>query len=280
MGKFDNIIIVSDIDGTFLGKGSRMVERNLEAIRYFQREGGCFTIATGREIMNIPSVIPNIREICNIPVIACNGACIWDAERDEIIHEEFLPEPEISRIAEAARSQCPDIQMRISVRGAFLTERLGEMTQKTFHNMLPYFHILPYEEIEHGNWYKLGWDGTPDELLRVRRVLEGAIGEGCLIQLGHSTILEVQSRRGTKGAMLNTLKRLTGREKAELWGIGDYENDYVMLSMADRCAMPSNGIDKLREIPGMIEVCDHDEGAIAGLIDYIERNLTEERGEV
>ena len=86
MGKFDNIIIVSDIDGTFLGKGSRMVDRNLEAIRYFQREGGCFTIATGREIMNIPSVIPCIAEICNIPVIACNGACIWDAAQNIIIH--------------------------------------------------------------------------------------------------------------------------------------------------------------------------------------------------
>lgn len=277
MGKFDHIIIVSDIDGTFLGRHSRMVPENLEAIEYFKAEGGLFTIATGREIMNIPAVIPNIAALCNAPVIAVNGACIWDAAADRILHEEYLPEPEISRIADTARAQCPEIPMRISVRGAFLTERLGGMTQRTFHNMLPHFRILPYEEIRHGKWYKLGWDGTPDELLRVRRVLEGAIGEGCLIQLGHSTILEVQSRRGTKGAMLNTLKRLTGREKAELWAIGDYENDYVMLSMADRCAMPSNGIDKLREIPGMIEVCDHDEGAIAGLIDYIERHLTEER---
>jgi len=279
MGKFDHIIIVSDIDGTFLGKGSRMVPENLEAIEHFKKEGGLFTIATGREIMNIPSVVPNIRTLCNAPVIAVNGACIWDAAADRILHEEFLPEPEISRIADAARTRCPEVQMRISVRGEFRTERLGEMTKKTFHNMLPHFRIMPYEEMEHGCWYKLGWDGTPDELARVRSVLEKELGEGCILQLGHQTILEVQSRRATKGAMLHKLKQLTGREDAVLWAIGDYENDEIMLRMADRCAMPADGMDKLRSIPGMVTVCNHDEGAIAGLIDYIERNLTTDKEE-
>ena len=45
--------------------------------------------------------------------------------------------------------------------------------------------------------------------------------------------------------------------------------------MADRCAMPLNGIDKLRSIPGVVTVCHHDEGAIAGLIRHIERELEE-----
>ena len=278
MGKFDNIIIVSDIDGTFLGKNSRMVPENLEAIEYFKAEGGSFTIATGREIMNIPSVIPCIGELCNVPVIACNGACIWDAAADRIVHEEFLPEPEISRIADAARMQCPEVQMRISVRGEFWTERLADMTKKTFYNMLDHFRFMPYEQMAHGKWYKLGWDGTPDELARVRAVLETAVGEGCLIQLGHSTILEVQSKRGTKGAVLNRLKEMAGKENAVLYAIGDYENDYGMLSMADRPAMPSNGMERLREIPGMIEVCDHDEGAIAGLIRYIENEAERKKG--
>jgi len=79
--------------------------------------------------------------------------------------------------------------------------------------------------------------------------------------------------------MLHKLKQLTGREDAVLWAIGDYENDEIMLRMADRCAMPADGMDKLRSIPGMVTVCNHDEGAIAGLIDYIERNLTTDKEE-
>ena len=158
MGKFDGIIIVSDIDGTFLGKGSRMVPENVEAIEYFKKEGGAFTIATGREIMNIPSVVPNVGELCNIPVIACNGACIWNAATGEIVHEEFLPEPEISRMADAARMLCPDIQMRISVRGEFWTERLEEMTKKTFYNMLDHFRIMPYDSCRTADG--TSWAGT------------------------------------------------------------------------------------------------------------------------
>lgn len=47
MVDFDNVVIVSDIDGTFLGAGGKLVERNLTAIRAFQRAGGRFTFATG-----------------------------------------------------------------------------------------------------------------------------------------------------------------------------------------------------------------------------------------
>ena len=71
MGKFENIIIVSDIDGTFLGKGGRLVPENLEAIEYFKKEGGSFTVATGREHFLVPPSIPEIASIINIPMIAC-----------------------------------------------------------------------------------------------------------------------------------------------------------------------------------------------------------------
>ena len=275
MGRFDGIIIVSDIDGTFLGKGSRMVPENLEAIEYFQAEGGRFTIATGREIMNIPSVIPDIGDICNAPVIACNGACIWDARADRVLLEEFLPEPDAFRIALAARSLCPETGMRISIPGEYWTERLGEMTGVTFRNMLPRFRTLPLHEMKRGCWYKIAWDGTPDELERVRGVLAGVLGEECVFQLGHSTILEIQSRRATKGAMLSRLKSLVGCENGTLWAVGDYENDYTLLAMADRCAVPENGMDMLKNIPGAVVVPHHDEGAIAGLIRRIETELTE-----
>ena len=48
MGKFDNIAILTDLDKTFLADGSKMVDRNVEAIEYFKSEGGIFTFVTGR----------------------------------------------------------------------------------------------------------------------------------------------------------------------------------------------------------------------------------------
>jgi hydroxymethylpyrimidine pyrophosphatase-like HAD family hydrolase len=48
MGKFDGILLLSDLDGTLLS-GTRVISpENLEALRYFMAEGGRFSVATGR----------------------------------------------------------------------------------------------------------------------------------------------------------------------------------------------------------------------------------------
>ena len=274
MGKFENIIIVSDVDGTFLGKDSRMVPENLEAIEYFKKEGGLFTIATGREAYSIPHRIPMIADLCNAPVIACNGAYIWDAQHDRILLEEFLPEPEISRIVDAARTACPDVSLRIACGGIHLTDKDYPILRPVAQRYPGRIHLRPYEEIPHDQWHQVTWMGDPAALEQVRRVIKPHFKD-CLCSLGGQTLLEVHALNATKGAMLSRLKSLIGKENAALWAIGDYENDYLMLTMADRCAMPANGIDKLREIPGIVTVCDHDEGAIAGLIRHIEKELRE-----
>ena len=275
MGKFENIIIVSDIDGTFLGKDSRMVPENLEAIEYFKSEGGLFTVATGREAYSIPHRIPLIAELCNAPVIACNGAYIWDASNDRILLEEFLPEPEISQIVDAARAACPDVSLRVACGGKHLTDKEYPILKAVSERYPGRIEVLPYENIPHGQWHQITWMDEPEALDRVRSVIEPLFRGGCTCSLGGRTLLEVHSVKGTKGAMLPRLKSLIGKENATLWAIGDYENDYLMLKMADRCAMPENGIERLREIPGIVTVCDHDEGAIAGLIRHIEQELEE-----
>ena len=275
MGKFDNIIIVSDIDGTFLGKNGRLVEENLAAIESFKSEGGCFTLATGREHFLVPPSIPNLDKICNIPLIACNGAYMYDLQQEKIVLEEFLPEPEISRIAEAARAHSPQVFMRITCEGNYLMEKDVSHIHTWLQPWADRVRLIPYDKTPHGNWHKIAWTGTPEELTALRPVIDAKICGGCVSMLACPTILEIQSAKGTKGAMLSRLKTLINKESATLWAIGDYENDYSMLKMADRCAMPSNGIDTLRTLPGIVEVCGHDEGAIAGLIRHIEQELEE-----
>lgn len=275
MGKFENVIIVSDIDGTFLGQAGRLVPENLEAIEYFKKEGGSFTVATGREHFLVPPSIPNLEFICNIPLIACNGAYMYDFQKEQIVLEEFLPEPEVSRIAEAARAHSPDVFMRITSEGCYLMEKDVSHIHTWLQPWKDRVRLLPYSETQHGNWHKIAWTGTPEELTALRPVIDKNLCGGCVSMLACPTILELQSVKGTKGAMLSRLKSLIGKENAVLWAIGDYENDELMLQMADRCAMPANGIDKLRAIPGIVTVCDHDEGAIAGIIRHIEQELTE-----
>ena len=48
MSKFDGILLISDIDGT-LTYNEKLSDENADAIRYFQKNGGFFSIATGRQ---------------------------------------------------------------------------------------------------------------------------------------------------------------------------------------------------------------------------------------
>ena len=48
MGKFEGLLLASDFDDTLYGLDLRVPERNLEALEYFIREGGRFSVSTGR----------------------------------------------------------------------------------------------------------------------------------------------------------------------------------------------------------------------------------------
>ena len=48
MGKFDGMLICTDLDGTLLEKNRSISEENHNAIEYFKSEGGIFTFITGR----------------------------------------------------------------------------------------------------------------------------------------------------------------------------------------------------------------------------------------
>lgn len=177
MGKFDSVIIVSDIDGTFLGKDSRMVPENTEAIAYFKKEGGMFTLATGRDIFMIPRRIPNVKELCNCPIIASNGAYIYDLQSDKIVDEEFLPEPEISEIVDAVRTACPEVSLRITCGGKHLADKDYPALHSVMEGYPGFVVVVPYEEIPRGCWHHVTWMGEPEEVEAVRQITE--MHSGC-----------------------------------------------------------------------------------------------------
>ena len=78
MKKFENIVIASDLDGTFFAKGATLVERNLNAVKYFTENGGHFLVASGRTSAHIRLAFPDIGQYVNMPCVTCNGAVIAD----------------------------------------------------------------------------------------------------------------------------------------------------------------------------------------------------------
>ena len=80
MGKFDGLLLVSDFDDTLYDHQRRVPERNLCAVQYFQREGGRFTVATGRAWRTFSPYVHLVP--INAPVVLSNGSALYDFRRD------------------------------------------------------------------------------------------------------------------------------------------------------------------------------------------------------
>ena len=88
--KFQQTVLVADMDDTLLDDKKRISKRNKDAIREFQNSGGIFTVATGRSIAGFSPYQNDLK--IKIPVILYNGGCIYDCEKKQILWVKELDE--------------------------------------------------------------------------------------------------------------------------------------------------------------------------------------------
>ena len=83
MGKFDGILICTDLDGTLLNGDYKVSEENAKAIEYFKREGGYFTFITGRMYYYAEDIYEMVKP--NAPIGCGNGAAVSRQNRQSCI---------------------------------------------------------------------------------------------------------------------------------------------------------------------------------------------------
>ena len=86
MGIFNGAILLCDIDGTLL-ENNTIPQRNIEKINYFIAEGGCFSVATGRNLAGFSNVINTFTKIS--PSVVSNGCLIYDYKAKKILYERI-----------------------------------------------------------------------------------------------------------------------------------------------------------------------------------------------
>ena len=111
MGKFDGILLCTDLDGTVLNKDKSVSEENLKAIEYFKSEGGKFTIITGR----MPYTAEKITAILkpNAPIGCVNGGGVYDTEKKEYVWVAEV-DPDAVELAEYAVERIPGLGYQVN----------------------------------------------------------------------------------------------------------------------------------------------------------------------
>ncbi len=276
MPDFSKYLIITDLDGTFFGKGARLVERNLTAIEHFKAGGGHITAGTGRIPANIPKDIPICGALFNAPAVTANGAFIYDLTNDVCIHSTPMEPRSVKEAVELVQSLTDRVGARVSTGKAFLVNanRMNDAICRDVGERASFGgEILPVEdwETEGALWYKVVFRGEYEDLLPIRPIVEATFGDTFEYSVSSPRFFELQKKGCTKATGLRLVAELLERQCGHpivTVAVGDQENDLPMLMAADIAACPDNAVDAVKEVCGY-HLCHHDEGCIADLIERL-----------
>lgn len=269
MGKFDGILIVSDVDGTFIDKGGVIAQRNLDALKYFFSEGGNFTFATGRDHPALLTVVPMAKKLSSVPAIVANGGYLYDFENEMMLDPTFLPEESIRKAVEFVYGYGEEFGIRYSsVDGSKYCRRA--IIERSYIDA----PLLKRDEWDFRECFKVVVRGVPEELDALRVILADRFGGKLDFTKSSATLLEMVPLGINKGGAVDKLRRYFSDRgmQVRVYACGDNENDIEMLRTADVAICPSNAIDEVKAISHHT-LCSSAEGLIADLIEKIEKEM-------
>ncbi len=257
MGKFDGILICSDVDGTFTIEKD-VVQKNIPAVKYFTENGGRFTIATGRTAAYLRDM--SFFSCINAPVCACNGSLVYDYAEERIlrqIHEDFTLGEFLEAIGDERKKfiglyvyfSHDTIQAPNTLDAKFTDDEL---------NTKPIKLVCHLASLDDAASFKKYVGGLP-------------IFNNSYIACSWDTGVEFNPKSGTKGDAAEFIKNHLG-DVHTLVAIGDYENDIPLLKSADISASVENALPEVKANADMV-LCHVTEGAVAELIEILDERF-------
>ena len=264
MKRFDDIIIATDLDGTFLGKNSRVVPENIEAINYFKEHGGHITFSTGRSAGALRRVCPEAWEIANICGILTNGSVLYDFKTQSVYDELFMPYQETVSLLKDTLEKFPDAGVRVGRGENYLITNSTPYLENEIKRFASITTHLSIDELPR-DINKYVYVAPSEVLAPLKAYLDTQSLPSFAIFHSSPVLLEVCNVNATKGKRIPQLKSLVSHPAPVVYAVGDYNNDIDMLKCADVAACPDNAGPEVKEICS-VHLCHHDQGAIADLI--------------
>ncbi len=258
------VLLITDMDGTFLPTNKIPSKGNLEAIKKFQNAGGKFTIATGRAHQATSQYFEYFN--VNFPMIMFNGGMIYDINANKSIYDIYTP-PVAKEITIDILKNFPKLGCEI------LTDKVNVISiNETEENHIQICKVKPnYTDIDNvdNNWYKVLFADTKENLDIVEEYVSKQYYSGVDFVRSDINYFEILPQENSKGSALKAMRKLCNIEDYTIVAVGDYNNDIQMLIEADLGVCPANAVDAVKNVADLVlaETCD--ENAIAAVIDYI-----------
>lgn len=259
---FDGYLICSDCDGTLTDSQGHLSEENARAIRYFQKNGGRFTLATGRFVNHLEQFQDSLQ--VNAPVVALNGTMLYDLERGRECNHWRMPREscvQILRYIQERKLAVDECWINCGLADGF-PFRPAQDNLETFAASMP-------EE-----WYKVVFVQKEEVTPHLQAELRSGFGEQFRFESSWPNGLEMQRMDSGKGLAIQTLKECYQGAVHTVVCAGDAENDLTMMAVADISYAVANAIDLVKEAADRVTV-SNDEHALAHIIQELEAEILE-----
>lgn len=286
MGKFDGVLLVSDICDTLVdtsrgafvdeekGKTEEFVpvpERNRQALEYFTAEGGRFTLATGRALKYVQFYADRIP--VNAPGVLGDGSAICDIRSGAYLETAVL-DRRARELGQAVLDRFPGTTVtarhldgmyhtvRPDARARLIMSVSDDALEASSLREVP----LPIQRL----WFR----DRSRTLREVRDFLRGQDEDG-VYELAFTSEernqLQMAARGSGKGSMVRRLAERLGISMEHVYCAGNGDDDVSMLTAAKQGFAPSNCTQAVRDC-GAAVVCSVQEGTLADAVRILDRN--------
>jgi len=267
---FSDILLTVDFDRTLTGPDSRIPQRNLDAVDFFMKNGGAFTVNTGRSVASFKKHLGNVP--VNAPILMYNGSARW--ENGHLTDMKLL-DMDLWETVKTLRETFPN--MNLEIQGMDFHYLIDpEPAYVAFYDALKWSYRISQPGDDLGPFMKFALAGAPRSK-SVATLFDTDAAEDAAFDAAQTKILELWGNKvevyraapriidvHAKGVSKNAAARQLQRElgKKILVCVGDAENDIPMLEGADYAFCPADGMVASR----FPNVCKCADGAIAEVI--------------
>ena len=275
-------LIASDMDGTLLNSDHKIPKENIELIKFAQKNGIQFVVATGRAYYEALPALNNENIKCD--VISFNGGIIYDKNgniinitpmklKDLYYTIEILKSLEISyqlytKNTIYTNSIETDITAYIDLIRANGEEPNEQHLRQEARNRLALGHITEVDNIElylnQENNPAIKVIGISNDLEKLKHATELLSGnDNISVTSSGANNVEIMDKKATKGEALKIVADIHDINLRNAIAIGDNLNDQAMLDIVEYSIAMKNGNKKLKKTAKFITEKTNSEGGVA-----------------
>ncbi len=261
----EKTLYVTDLDGTLLNQKDRINPKSIAIINELVDKGMMFTYATARSLVSASVVTAGLST--NIPVIAYNGAFIFQPETGEILSREDFSSAERAYAIEVIRANniLPLVYSFVDgvEKVSWLSGRENDGIRRYLSLRKGDRRLRPVkddEELYQGEIFYFTCIGEKSELQPLYDILSKDERYRCTIQqelYRPEYFCEIMPVNATKAHAIQKLKKIW--DCGRVISFGDAVNDIPMFEISDECYAVENAVEELKAAAtGIIDSNEND----------------------